>query len=73
MSDMPDFNELTDEQRRKLEDCQTPEELLALAKEEGYELTQEQLDSFAGGDASFGWSCSSLKCNKGSDAIDDSK
>ena len=31
--------------------CKTPEELLALAKEEGIELTDEQLEDIAGG----GW------------------
>ena len=40
---------LTDEQKKKVEAAQSPEELLALAKESGYELTQEQLESVAGG------------------------
>ena len=46
------LNTLTDEQKRKIEAAQTPEELLAIAKETGYELSQEQLDSVAGGDHS---------------------
>ena len=33
---------LTDEQKKKVEAAQSPEELLALAKEAGYELSQEQ-------------------------------
>ena len=40
---------LTDEQKKKVEAAQTPEELLALAKEAGYELSEEQLESVAGG------------------------
>ena len=44
---------LTDEQKKKIEAAQTPEELLALAKEAGYELTPDQLESVAGGDSSW--------------------
>lgn len=40
---------LTDEVKAKLKGCETPEELLALAKEEGYELTDEQIDQVSGG------------------------
>ena len=45
---------LNDEQKKKVEAAQSPEELLALAKEAGYELSPEQLDSVAGGDD---WRC----------------
>ena len=48
---MMDFENLTPEQMKKAKACETPEEMLALAREEGYELTDEQLDSVAGG----GW------------------
>ena len=44
-----EFNDLTEEQKAKALACQTPEEILALAQEEGYELTDEQLDGVAGG------------------------
>ena len=47
------LNILTDEQKKKVEATQTPEELLALAKETGYELSPEQLEAVAGGDE--GW------------------
>ena len=47
------FEDLTPEQKAKALACKTPEELLALAKEEGYELTEEQIDGITGG-----WSCS---------------
>ena len=43
------FENLTDEQKAKAMACKTPEEMLALAKEEGYELTDEQLESVSGG------------------------
>ena len=46
---------LTDEQKKRIETAQTPEELLALAKEIGYELSPEQLENVAGG----GWKCDS--------------
>lgn len=45
---------LTDEQKKAIENAKTPEELLAIAKETGYELTPEQLEAAAGGDD---WRC----------------
>ena len=52
------FEDLTPEQKAKALACKTPEELLALAKEEGYDLTDEQLQGISGG-----WSCS-YECSK---------
>ena len=46
------LNKLTDEQKKKVKAAQTPEELLALAKEAGYELTPEQLGVIRGGNSS---------------------
>ena len=43
------LSKLTEEQKKKVEAAQSPEELLALAKEAGYELTPEQLEAVAGG------------------------
>lgn len=43
------FGSLTDEQKKKAEAAQTPEELIAYAKETGYELSQDQLNAVAGG------------------------
>lgn len=43
------FEDLTPEQKAKALACKTPEELLALAQEEGYELTEEQLEGINGG------------------------
>ena len=46
---------LTREQLEKVKDCKSHEELLKIAKEEGIELTDEQLEAVAGGGV-----CSSL-------------
>ena len=43
------FNDLSEEQKAKAAKCKTPEELLALAKEEGYELNDEEIDAISGG------------------------
>ena len=43
------LSKLTDEQKKMVEAAMSPEDLLSLAKEAGYELTQEQLDAVAGG------------------------
>ncbi|MBQ9003914.1 MAG: Nif11 family protein [Eggerthellaceae bacterium] len=44
-----DFNDLTPEQQEKARTCKTPEDVLALARENGIELTEEQLDAVSGG------------------------
>ena len=46
--DLDKFN-LTDEQKAKIKNCKTPEEILELAKAEGVELTPDQLDAVSGG------------------------
>ena len=46
------LNTLTDEQKKKVEVAQSPEELLAIAKEAGYELSPDQMEAVAGGDGS---------------------
>lgn len=43
------YQGLTDEQIKKLKECKNSEEILALAKEEGLELTDEQLEAVSGG------------------------
>lgn len=40
---------LTEEQIAKVKACKTQEEILALAKAEGFELTSEQLAAVSGG------------------------
>ena len=42
---------LTDEQVEKLNSCKSSEEMLELAKQEGVELNEEQLEAVSGGGA----------------------
>ena len=51
-----DFSDLSAEQKDKVGNCHTPEEVLALAKEEGYELSDAELDQISGG-AWMYWEC----------------
>ncbi len=46
------LSKLTDEQKKKALAAKTPEDLLAVAKETGYELSRDQLDEISGG-----WDC----------------
>ncbi len=43
------FENLTDEQRERARACKTPEDVLALAKAEGYEISEEELEAVVGG------------------------
>lgn len=43
------FDDLTPEQKEKALACKTPEEVFALAKEEGLELSDEELKAVSGG------------------------
>ena len=43
------LSKLTDEQKKKAQSAQSPDELLAIAKEAGYELSAEHLEAIAGG------------------------
>ena len=49
-----DFENLTEEQRERARACKTADEILALAKEEGYELSEEDLVAVSGGAS---WDC----------------
>lgn len=49
-----EFNELPEELKTKALACKTPEEMLALAREAGYEISEEELEAVSGGI----WSCS---------------
>ena len=45
------FTDLAPEQQEKARACKTPEEMLVLAKEEGFELSDEDLEAISGGNA----------------------
>ena len=44
-----DFKDISDELKEKVASASSPEDILELAKTEGYELTDEQLEEVAGG------------------------
>ena len=48
------FDDLTPELKAKAQACKTPEDILALAREEGYELSDDELAAVSGGGS---WSC----------------
>ncbi len=47
------FKDLTEEQRAEVKACKSPDEILKLAKDEGFELSDEELENMSGG-ASWG-------------------
>ena len=60
---------LSEEQIKKVEDCKSSEEILELAKAEGMELTDEQLEAVSGG----GCLAKTAKCPKcGSEDLSES-
>ncbi len=64
-----EFNDLSKELQEKAMACKTPEEILALAKDEGYELSDEELESINGGmmwgDVCVGVACKVCRGYKG--------
>lgn len=48
------FEKLAPELREKAKACKTPEDIMALAKEEGYMLSDDELANVSGGGD---WSC----------------
>ena len=55
-----DFHDLTLEQMEKAKACKSADELVALAKEEGIELSDRELDDLAG--ASDWGGCTGFEC-----------
>ncbi len=43
------FDELSEELKKKLSECKSLEDIMALAKEEGYQLSEEELEQISGG------------------------
>ena len=56
-----DYKDLTPEQKEKALACKTPEEMLALAQEEGYDLSDGELETISGGWAPID-SCPPVDC-----------
>ena len=64
--DFKDF-EIAPELREKAKACTSPEELLALAKSEGYKLTERDMEAVSGGS----WnSCGMFDANHGDSRSD---
>lgn len=60
------YENLTPEQKERAKSCKTPEEMLALAKEEGYELSDSDLEGISGGwDICEGASCAYYCAGRG--------
>ena len=55
------YEDLTQEQLEKAKACKTTDELIALAKAEGVELSDVELDSVAGG--TWGHPCNDDTCH----------
>jgi len=53
---------LTEEQIAKVKACKNQEELLKIAKEEGIELTEEQLEAVTGGRCTSSTKCPNCGC-----------
>ena len=49
-----DTSQISDELKAKVRECKSTDELIKLAKEEGLELSDEQLEAVSGGMAT-GW------------------
>lgn len=54
------FSKLTLEQQEKAFNCKTPDDIFNLAKEYGYKLSDDELDSIVGGGF---WDCDSYTCS----------
>lgn len=55
------LNELTPEQIERARACETAEDLVKLAEEEGYELSDDELTAIAGGGVKD-WGCWTYDC-----------
>lgn len=62
------YEMLTDEQKARASACKTPEDLLKLAQEEGYDLNDEEIEGIAGGLSWSGCQCDEGYCPDDSNA-----
>ena len=60
---------LTEEQIAKVNECNTPEEILALARTEGVELSDEQLEAVSGGGCFGGGDYTCPECGATGDDV----
>ena len=63
------FEDLTPEQIEKAKKCETREERMAFIKENGIELTDEQLESVAGGRFELPWELACQENPNGKDHV----
>ena len=56
-------NELTADQKAKVDSCKTPDDVIALAKDEGYSLSDDELESINGG--KDWWRCEDYHATSG--------
>ncbi len=57
------LDDISPELQAKARTCKTPEDVLALAKEAGYKLSDDELEAVAGGDDSWFW-CDDQTCDR---------
>lgn len=57
------YDDVTPELREKAKACQSPDELLALARKEGYELSEDELAAVAGGGTDWFYECMIDDCD----------
>ena len=58
-----EFNDLTKEQKEEARMCASAEELVELAKREGIDLSNEQMQAISGGNIVEDWICVSHTCS----------
>ena len=59
-----DHFKITEELKKRFAECKTPEENIALAKEIGYELTEEEIGKINGGEGLANFFIGEHKCPK---------
>ena len=62
---------LSEEQLARIEACNSQEEILKIAKEEGVELTEEQLEAVSGGNCFTDFDCPNCGQNIDGNSCDD--
>ena len=63
------WNGLTEEQRARARSCETPNDILALAKEEGFELSDDEPEGISGGGFWGSLTDCTSKCVRGTEEL----